>query len=91
MADEIETLRGTSINYMHCVYWKLLMSLWFNTTHNHERYYIGRKVSLVDKRFSAINPPSMITRRPRGSEHFKFYKASEYLSFLLYYFFASIA
>ena len=77
-------IRGTSIDYMHCVLlgvMKLLMSLWFNTMHNHEWYYIGRKVSLVDKRLSEINPPSIITCRPRGSEHFKFYKASEYRSF----------
>ena len=64
---------------------KLLMLLWFNSAHNHERYYLGRKVSIVDKCLSEINPPSIITRRPHGSEHFKFYKASEYQSFLLYY------
>jgi len=83
-----DIIRSTSIDYMHCVLlgvMKLLMSLWFNTTHNHEQYYIGRKVGLVDKRLCEINPPSIITRRPRGSEHFKFYKASEYRSFLLYY------
>ena len=83
-----DIIKGTSIDYMHCVLlgvMKLLMSLWFNTTHKHERYYIGRKVGLVDQRLSEINPPSIITRRPRGSEHFKFYKASEYRSFLLYY------
>ena len=54
-------------------------------THNHERYCVGRKVDLVDKRLLEINPPSIITRRPHGSEHFKFYNASKYWSFLLYY------
>jgi len=79
-------VRGTSIDYMHYVLLgmiKLLMSL--QSTHNHEQYYIGRKVSLVDKRLNEINPSSIITQRPLGSEHFKFYKASEYRSFLLYY------
>ena len=83
-----DIIRGTSIDYMHCVLlgvMKLLMSLWFNSVHNHERYYLGRKVGIIDQRLSEINPPSIITRRPRGSEHFKFYKASEYRSFLLYY------
>jgi len=66
---------------------KLLMSLGFTTTHNHERYYLGRG---VDQRLGEINPPSIITRRPHGSEHFKFYKASEYQSFFIALFFADI-
>ena len=84
-----DIIRGTTIDYMHCVLlgvMKLLMSLWFGTTHNSQRYYIGRKIVLIDKRLAEINPPSIITRKPRKlSEHFKYYKASEYRSFLLYY------
>ena len=84
-----DIIKGTSIDYMHCVLLgvtKLLMSLWFGTTHNGKRYYIGRNIALVDKRLSEIKPPSFITRKPRKlSEHFKYFKASEYRSFLLYY------
>lgn len=84
-----DIIKGTTIDYMHRVLlgvMKLLMSLWFGSTHNQKGYYIGRKIALVDKRLSEINPPSIITRRPRKlSEHFKYYKASKYHSFLLYY------
>ena len=46
----------------------------------------GTGIAFVDKRLLAIKPPSTITRRPRKlSEHMKYYKASEYRSFLLYY------
>ena len=51
-----------------------------------KRYYIGSNIALGDKRLSEIKPPSFITRKPRKlSEHFKYFKASEYRSFLLYY------
>ena len=46
-----DIIRGTSIDYMHCVLlgvMKLLMSLWFNTTYNHERCYLGRKVGDIN-------------------------------------------
>ena len=80
---------GTTVDYMHCLLlgvMKLLMSLWFGTAHNSKRYYIGRKIGLVDKRLTEINPPSIITRKPHKlSKHFKYFKASEYRSFLLYY------
>ena len=84
-----DIIKGTSIDYMHRVLLgvnKLFMSLWFGTTHNGKRYYIGRNIALVDKRLSEIKPPSFITRKPRKvSEHFKYFKASEYRSFLLHY------
>ena len=84
-----DIIAGTSIDYMHCTLlgvMKALLSLWFGTEHSRESYYIGKYVSLVDKRLKEIKPPSIISRKPRAiSEHFKYYKASELRSFLLYY------
>ena len=74
---------------MHCMLLgvtKLLMSLWFSSSHHGKSYYIGRKTTLVDRRLCEIKPLSFITRKPRKvSEHFNYFKASEYRSFLLYY------
>jgi len=84
-----DIIKGTSIDYMHCVLLgvtKLLLSLWFNTKNKASAFYLGRKISMVDERLVGIHPPSVITRKPRKlSEHLKYYKASEYRSFLLYY------
>ena len=84
-----DIIDGTTIDYMHCVLlgvMRQLLSLWIGSEHHNEQYYIGRKLKVVDSRLKAINPPSMITRKPRKlSTHFKYLKASEYRAFLLYY------
>ena len=84
-----DIIDGTAIDYMHCVLlgiMRQLLSLWIGSEHHNEQYYIGRKIKLVDNRLEAINPPSIITRKPRKlSTHFKYLKASEYRAFLLYY------
>ena len=84
-----DIIDGTAIDYMHCVLlgvMKQLLSLWIGSEHHTEQYYIGRKLTIVDSRLEAINPPSIITRKPRKlSTHFKYLKASEYRAFLLYY------
>jgi len=84
-----DIITGTVIDYMHCTLlgvMKQLMSLWFGTEHNKEKYYISRHISVVDQRLKEIKLPSIISRKPRAiSEHFKYFKASELRSFLLYY------
>ena len=84
-----DIIAGTAVDYMHCALlgvMKYLLGLWFNSEHNKENFYIGRSVLLVDKRLKEITPPLVISRKPRAiSEHFKYYKASELRSFLLYY------
>ena len=84
-----DIIAGTAIDYMHCVLLgvvKSLLSLWFGSEHHRCDFYIGRSVELVDKRLKEIKPPSAISRNPRAiSKHFKYFKASEYRAFLLYY------
>ena len=84
-----DIIAGTAVDYMHCTLlgvMKYLLSLWFNSEHSKEEYYIGRYVTIVDQRLEQIKPPSVISRRPRSlSEHMRYYKASELRSFLLYY------
>ena len=84
-----DIIDGTAIDYMHCVLlgvMRQLLSLWIGSEHHNGQYYIGRKLSIVDSRLKAINPSSIIIRKPRKlSTHFKYMKASEYCAFLLYY------
>ena len=50
-------------------------------------YYIGSPDSkfIIDQRLLSIKPPKSITRNPRALRDVKYWKASEWRSFLLYY------
>lgn len=82
-------MQGTAIDFMHCVLlvvMKLLLTLWFGPKHKRSVYNIGKHRNLVDKRIKEVKVPSAISHTPRTiSQHFKYFKASEYRSFLLYY------
>ena len=86
---EYDIIRGTAIDYMHCVLLgvtKLLLILWFGSEHKKRTFYIGKHLAAIDKRIKEIRVPSAISRTPRAiSQHLKYLKASEYRAFLLYY------
>jgi len=46
---------------------------------------LGSKVNDIDQGLKAINPPLEVTRAPRSLKDRKFWKASEWRSFLLFY------
>ena len=87
-------VESTTIDYMHCVLLgitKLLLSLWFGSKHSREEYYIRRSVSTLDRYSLKIRPSSCITCKSRSiSRHMKYFKASEYRAFLLYYSYCTI-
>ena len=61
-------MAGMSVDYMHCILLgmcRLLLRLWFQPSHNKETWYIGNRLSDVDKRLCSIKPPSEIQRTPR--------------------------
>ena len=84
-----DIVRGTAIDYMHGVLLgvqKLLLNLWFSSTHSKKEFSQYNLVSVVDQRLKNISPTLDITRLPRSiSEHLKYWKANELRSFLLYY------
>ena len=73
--------------YMHCVQGicRSLLSLWLDTCNCRNSYYLGRHLLLSDKELSKIEPPNEITRLPNSLSSRKYWKASEYRSFILYY------
>ena len=82
-------VRGSAVDYIHCVLegaMKLLLKLWFGSGHSDDSYSIASRISEVDQRLAEIKPPNNISRSPRSIEnHSKYWKASEFCSFLLFY------
>ena len=58
-----------------------------NASENHRQpYYLGRQVTQIDNLLLQQRPPQEFSRPPRSiSKHIKFWKASEFRSWLLYY------
>jgi hypothetical protein len=70
---------GCPVDYMHGItlgVMKLLMSLWFESSHHKEPWYLGRAVGIVDQRLRNIHPPSEISRTPRSITERHFYKGN---------------
>lgn len=64
---------------------KLLLELWFLPKHGKEIFNFHDKQDCVDDRLIRIKPTLNITRLPRSVQDLKYWKASEYRSFLLYF------
>ncbi|KAL7379236.1 hypothetical protein ABVT39_024702 [Epinephelus coioides] len=62
-----------------------LSTLWFDTANSEAPWYIGKQMKEVDLRLEKIKPPVEITRTPRSMSERKFWKASEWRAFLLFY------
>ena len=84
-----DTVKGTGIDYMHGTLLgvqKLLLNLWLSQRHSKEAFSIFKNLDDVEKRISQLKPPSNIKRAPRSiQETLKYWKASEFRAFLLYY------
>lgn len=81
-------ISGIAVDYMHGVLLgvqKLLLELWFLPKFGKENFNFQDKQELVDKRLLGIKPTLNITRLPRSILDLKYWKASEYRSFLLYF------
>ncbi|XP_037525496.1 uncharacterized protein LOC119402423 [Rhipicephalus sanguineus] len=79
---------GFTPNYMHGVLLgvtRQFMELWLCGVGT--PYYIGSPnfIRRIDERLCAINPPQCITRLPRSVQLRKFWKASEWQQWLLYF------
>lgn len=85
----VDLMYGVPLDYMHCILegvMKWMVEKWFASTSNGNAYYIGRFVKAVDCDLLQQCPPHDFSRVPRSIEkHRKYWKASEYRNFLLYY------
>ncbi|XP_063971106.1 uncharacterized protein LOC129260048 [Lytechinus pictus] len=80
---------GFAPDFMHCLLLgvaRQLVELWLSSPAVSE-WYIGtpRVIALLDKRLKSLRPPSIIVRAPRRISERKFWKASEWYAWLLFY------
>jgi len=86
--ESFNMITGFVPEYQHSVclgVTKQIASLWLDSKHHKEDWYLGSKVNDIDQGLKAINPPLEVTRAPRSLKDRKFWKASEWRSFLLFY------
>ena len=69
IVPKFDLVRGVAMDYMHCVLLgvtRLLLRLWFDSSHHREPWYIGKGVAKVDAELCAIRPTNEIPRTPRS-------------------------
>jgi hypothetical protein len=79
---------GFVVDYMHCVdlgVTRMLANLWLDSRNHVASWYIGTKLDQLNSRMKNIRPPTNITRLPRSFSQRKFWKASEWRAFLIFY------
>ncbi|XP_064472838.1 uncharacterized protein LOC135387660 [Ornithodoros turicata] len=77
-------------DYMHAVLLgvvRTITGLWLSEAK--ERFYIGKKstTNIINSRIIEMSPPSSVSRLPRDITEHRFWKASEWKAWLLYYVF----
>ncbi|XP_065211406.1 uncharacterized protein LOC135839339 [Planococcus citri] len=80
--------RCFSPDYMHSVLLgnvKTFAEAWFDSSNHEKIWYLGKKLTSMDKKFANIQPPTEITRPPRSLTTMSKWTASEWKNFLLYY------
>lgn len=80
--------KGFVPDYMHCVLLgvvRAMLNLWIDSSFHQHPWYIGTRIRDIDQRLLSIQPPNIITRAPRSITTRKYWKASEYRSWLLWY------
>jgi hypothetical protein len=88
LLPNFDIINGMVPDYMHCICLgvvRQMAKLWFEAKNHDCAYYIGNSISLVDKRLLSIKPPCSISRTPRSLSVMKFWKAHEWLVWLLFY------
>ena len=81
-------IQGFTVDYLHSSLLgvtRYFGSLWFDSTNHREEFYIGTQVSRIDKRLTSIKPPNNLTRAPRSLSHRRFWKGSEWRSWMLFF------
>jgi len=76
-------------DYLHCVLLGVVRTfsgLWFDSSNHSKPWYVGQLgVSKISRQLVSLRPPSDVSRLPRSLSERRFWKGSEWRSFLLYY------
>lgn len=79
---------NTVVDYMHAVCLGVVRTttnLWFKGVHSRKSFYLGRKRELINARLKSMTPPYEFSHLPRSLCQRKFWKATEWRAWLLYY------
>ena len=83
-----DIINGMVPDKVHCICLgvvRQVAKLWFETKNHAEPFYIGNFLSKIDKYLLSIKPLCNISRTPRSLSVMKFWKAHEWLVWLLFY------
>ena len=88
LLPHFDIIHGMVPDYMHNICLgtvRQMANLWFDTKNHEEPFYIGKSVNTIDSQLLTIKPPCSLSRTPRSVSLLKFWKAHEWLAWLLYY------
>ena len=80
-------IQGFTVDYLHnslLGVTRYFASLWFDSSNHNEDHYIGNSIGKVDERLTSIQPPNNLTRAPRSLLHRRFWKGSEWRSWIIF-------
>ncbi|XDV26081.1 hypothetical protein PO909_029878, partial [Leuciscus waleckii] len=83
-----DIISGMPPDHMHNVHLgvvRQMASMWLDSDNHEKPYYIGNRVNELDEQLLLIKPPCNITRVPRSLQQRRFWKASEWQNWLLFY------
>ena len=89
LTEYSDIVKGIPIDYMHAVLegiTKNLMAFWFDPKYSRRSFSLARKLKLIDRKLLLVKPPHEFRRSPRSiASSVKYWKASEYRAWLLFY------
>lgn len=89
IACTLDIVASIPIDYMHALLEgvvKRITTMWFDSAFHLQPFYIGRRVSVVDELLVQQTPPNEFSRPPRSiKKSLKYWKASEFQAWLLFY------
>ncbi|XP_072023195.1 uncharacterized protein, partial [Amphiura filiformis] len=83
-----DVVRGTALDYMHQILLgvtRKLTHFWIDSSFHQEPYSLSKSIKILNERLLSIKPPTFISRAPTSLSKLKFWKASEFRSWLFYY------
>ena len=88
LVPKFDIIQCFNPDYMHAVLLGVVRqwaSLWFDTASHRQPYYIGTQIHAIDQCLLNVKTSTEIVRVPRSLTTRKYWKASEWRSFLLFY------
>ncbi|XP_057338511.1 uncharacterized protein LOC130676372 [Microplitis mediator] len=83
-----DIILGIDVDWMHCVglgVCRQFAKLWFDSANSDEDFYLGLAIEIVDDLLLSYKPTSDMSRTTRKMSERSYWKAHEWIAFLLFY------